>query len=152
MDETSQAQNISEDIFKLLVLVSQNFNKPLEENFRGTFTTVQLYTLILLRSRGQMTMTELAEQMHMPKQQMSKVVARLEEEGHICRHHDEHDHRVIYADISEEASAYISLRREAFAKHMDNMLEQMSESDREDFITSVHTLGRVLKNTGHKKQ
>lgn len=135
----------SEDIFSFLVLVHRKMSRPLGDFFKDEFTTLQFNLLCVLHAYGTMTMTELAKIMHTPKQQMSKMIDRLVEEGHIIRTADAEDRRCIRISVSNETSKYIAVRRNRFLKLLEDHLRRSGDDDYDEFFQSVRSINRILR-------
>lgn len=135
----------SEDIFSFLVLVHRKMSKPLEDYFKDKFTSLQFNSLCALRASGTMTMTELAHIMHTPKQQMTKMIDRLVEEGHIVRTNDVEDRRCIRISISKETAEYIAVQRRQFLQLLEDNLYHSESEDYDEFFQSIRNINRILR-------
>lgn len=141
---TEVTPQVSQEFIDMLVLVSQHLSRPFEERFRDCFSSLQVYTLCELAMEGPMTMTELASAMCVPKQQMTRIIAKLTEEGYVSRHHDSTDHRVIISQVSQETLERIKQHRERFAQYMNRVFSSLDEDDYDDLIGAVRTITRVM--------
>lgn len=135
----------SEEIFSFLLLIHRKMSKPLEEHFKDKFTSLQFHALCALCTSGSMTMTELAHMMHTPKQQMTKIVDRLVEEGHIVRNTDTDDRRCIRISISENTAKYIAKRRKQFISAFKQELLDVDCEDYDKFFQAVRLINRILR-------
>lgn len=134
----------SVDMFHLMLSVNGKLEKPFEDCFRGEFTRVQLNLLCTLFSAGPMTVCELAEHLHAPRQQVSKLVEKLYEEGRILRNCDPADRRKTLISVSKETERHIAKRREAFFRALNRLLEPACREEGEDFEAAVETVNRIL--------
>ena len=148
MDTATAGQtNRNEEVFRFMVYVYRRLRKPFEDSFRTKFTSLQLNALCTLFVGGPRTMTELSGIMRIPKQQMTKLVEKLVEEGHIVRAYDSADRRKILISVSEGTAKEISRGWASFQKEISEKLEQFSQSDYDEFIGAVRVingLSRVL--------
>lgn len=135
----------SDDIFSFLVLIHRKLSKPLEDYFKGKFTSLQFNSLCVLYAYGSMTMTELARIMHTPKQQMTKMIDRLVEEGHIIRTNDSEDRRCIRISISKETAEYIAVQRRQFLGLLNGHLQCSAAEDYDEFFNSIRSINRILR-------
>ena len=76
-----------------LVSMYRKLMRPLEECFRGRCTSHQLWAILTLEAAGPMPVGQLAEAMRVTKQQMSRMVEGLVEEGLLFRKADPSDGR-----------------------------------------------------------
>ncbi len=135
---------VSDDIVDMVVLVSEHLSRPFEERFKDDFTALQIYTMCKLAMDGPMTMTELADAMHITKQQMTKVIARLSDQGYISRHHDEKDKRIIVSEISQKTLEYIKLRREYYSEYVKKMLSKLGEEEIEELSDAIRKINKIM--------
>lgn len=141
--ENSSPQK-DEEIFKLMVFVHRKLSKPFEDYFKGRFTSLQINALCILCTSGPMTMGELAACLHTPPQQMSRMIEKLYEEGHIVRSYDPSDRRKVLISVSEDTARYILRGKEWFANSLKAFMDTLDEKDREEFKSAVHSVTRIL--------
>lgn len=135
---------VSEEIADMLILVSEHFSRPFEERFRDEFSVLQVYTMCKLAMDGPLTMTELADSLHVTKQQMTKIIGKLATEGHVSRHHDRNDRRVIISELSEETLDYIKARRRCFSEYVRSAFERLSDEDVAELEDAIRTINKVM--------
>ncbi len=135
---------VTGDIIDFVVLMSEHLSRPFEERFKDNFTALQIYTMCKLAMNGPMTMTELADSMHITKQQMTKVIGRLSQEGHVSRHHDENDKRIIISEISGETLEYIKHRRECFSEYIKTTFSKLNDDEIQELCDSIRTLNGIM--------
>ncbi|QEY33636.1 MarR family transcriptional regulator [Caproiciproducens galactitolivorans] len=133
-----------EDVFHFMLFVHRALEKPFEEYFKGKFTTLQLNALCTLCANGPMTMSDLAASLHTPRQQMSKLIEKLYEDGYIVRSLDQNDRRKIRIAISEETAICINEGRKKFDKFIKSYLKGLDEADYKDFSYAIRIVNRIL--------
>ncbi len=141
---TNQSDSKDEDIFNLMVFVYRKLAKPFEDCFKGEFTSLQLNALCILCTDGPTTMSNLAASLHATPQQMSKMVEKLYEEGHIVRSTDPCDRRKICISVSDTTAKRILGGREKFVASLKNTIQEFNKEDDEDFQTAIHLVNRIL--------
>ncbi len=132
------------DIADMVVLIAEHLSRPFEERFRDSFTALQIYTMCKLAMNGPMTMTELADSMHVTKQQMTKVIGKLAQDGHVSRHHDDHDRRVIISELSHETLEYIKIRRESFSEYIKSVFSKLDDKEMQELSNAIGTINRIM--------
>lgn len=140
----NQSVQTDEDIFNFIVSVHRRLEKPFEDYFKDKFTSLQLNALCILCTSGEMTMSELAASLHTPRQQMSRLIEKLYEDGHIVRKFDQSDRRKICISVSEETAKYIGSCRQKFVSALKNEFEGVDTADYGDFNTAVRIVNRIL--------
>ncbi len=143
MTDSPSAQK-DEEIFNFMVFVHRKLSKPFEDYFKGRFTSLQINALCILCTSGPMTMGELAACLHTPPQQMSRMIEKLYEEGHIVRSCDPGDRRKIRISVSEDTARYIIRGREWFADSLRTFMDTLDENDCEEFKSAVRSVTRIL--------
>nr|WP_319487555.1 MarR family transcriptional regulator [uncultured Caproiciproducens sp.] len=147
----NQSVQADEDIFHFLVFVHRKLTKPFEDCFKGKFTSLQLNALCILCASGPMTMSELAASLHMPRQQMSRMIEKLYEDGHIVRGLDSNDRRKIRISVSEATAKDINKGRERFDKALKSVMDGFNAADYGDFNAAVRIVNRILTKIPQKE-
>jgi DNA-binding MarR family transcriptional regulator len=132
------------NLFAFMLYVNETLEKPFADCFRGEFTVLQLNVLCMLCTQGPMTVTELAALLHAPRQQISKLVEKLDEEGRIIRNPDRSDRRRVLISVEENTFRYIHAKREVFLKLFHRSMERMDGKEFSDFLAAVETINSVL--------
>lgn len=140
----NQSLQTDEDIFNFIVSVHRRLEKPFEDYFKDKFTSLQLNALCVLCASGEMTMSELAASLHTPRQQMSRMIEKLYEDGHIVRKFDQNDRRKICISVSDETAKYINGGREKFVYALRAEFEGFDKTDYGDFKTAIRIVNRIL--------
>ncbi len=140
----NQSVQTDEDIFNFIVFVHRKLAKPFEDYFKDKFTSLQLNALCILCTSGPMTMSELAASLHTPRQQMSRMIEKLYEDGHIVRSFDRNDRRKVCISVSDDTAKYINDGREKFTSAFKTTFKGFSETDYKDFNTAIGIVNRIL--------
>lgn len=100
--------------------------KPFKQLLEEGVSLEMYYCIQTLRwGGGTMTMSELAQWVQMPKQQMTKMVNRLVEHRFVERVFDPADRRIIKIRVTDQALAYIDHFLKENAGCFRVLLEQM---------------------------
>lgn len=135
----------SGDLIGFLALVNCKLILPFEELFRGELTNLQLLTLCSLRLGGEMPVKTLGERLYLSKQQMTKVISRLCEDGFVERKKHPSDGRVVLVRLSEKSARLFDVRREQFSTAANRVIEQYDcKQDVERFNELITELSRIL--------
>ena len=135
--EESGSEGKSSRWGQVLFLVSmyRKLMRPLEECFRGRCTSHQLWAILTL----------VAEAMRVTKQQMSRMVEGLVEEGLLFRKADPSDGRRLLVGLSHEARQILNVRWHDFENRVDGLLSALNEEERTEFDGAVATLNRLFE-------
>lgn len=133
-----------ENIFTLMLYVHRKLSKPFEGYFHGEFTSLQLNALCLLCACGPVTVSELARGLHVPRQQISRLVEKLYEDGRVVRRLDSADRRRVLISVSDETARHIGAGRERFLRSLRTDLGKIDVRDYREFQAAVEIINRVL--------
>lgn len=138
----------SERFVQNLLLVMPDWHsklvKPFKDTLNGEMSLETYYCLETLKVQGTATMTGLARQMKVPKQQMTKLVDRLWESGFVERIHNEQDRRVTWIRLTPKAGSYLDeyfLKNTAFIQMLE---EQLTEDELQRLGDAARTLVEIL--------
>lgn len=92
-----------------------------------------------------MPVGQLAEAMRVTKQQMSRMVEGLVEEGLLFRKADPSDGRRLLVGLSDEARQILNVRWHDFENRADGLLSALNEEERTEFDGAVATLNRLFE-------
>lgn len=141
-------EKISEEFVKNLLRVMPEWHarlvRPFKESLNGEMSLETYYCLETVKAQGMVTMSGLAGQLKIPKQQVTKLVDNLSVHGFVERSQKEDDRRVIWIRLSPKAVAYLD---EYYRKNMAfiRLLEsRLSEEETARLNQAVETLGELL--------
>ena len=104
-------EKYSEQFVKNLLLVMPDWHsklvRPFKETLHREMSLETYYCLETVRKCETVTMTELAQQLKVPKQQVTKLVDKLDKYGFIERQYHENDRRMIWLRLTPKATAYL---------------------------------------------
>lgn len=138
----------AEQFVRKLLLVMPNWHsklvRPFKETLNREMSLETYYCLETLKVSGTATMTELARQLKVPKQQVTKLVDKLWEYGFVERATDQGDRRVIQIRLTPRAVAYLD---EYYLKNTDfiqSLEEQLTEEEMQELCRAAGVLERIL--------
>ncbi|MBU5670765.1 MarR family winged helix-turn-helix transcriptional regulator [Paenibacillus brevis] len=131
-----------------LTRASQWVNAHTEKDIRGFgLTRTEFGVLELLYHKGPQPIQQIGGKVLMSSGNITYVVDKLEKRGFVRRNASKEDRRLIYAEITEEGTAFI---QEAFPKHAEVIAEVMSglsEEERRMAAELLKKLGRHAQAT-----
>lgn len=133
-----------ERLFSFCQLFIEHILFSFQGTFRAQLSELQLRTLMCLHEHGPQTMSELADRLLIPRQQMTQVVDRLTQMELVSRKRDAADRRVVRIVWSEQGRLEFSNAMLRFFDDLYARLHTLSEQDLNDFIYCVDTLRRLL--------
>lgn len=118
--------------------------KPFRDTLNGEMSLETYYCLETLKIRGTVTMTELAQQLKVPKQHVTKLIDQLSRHRFVERVPDEADRRIIWIRLTPEALAYLDeyyLKNPAFIRNLE---ERLTEQELEQLNRAAKILKELL--------
>ena len=134
-----------ETLIKLLPLWQNKIARPYKQ-ILDEGITYEMYNCMqyLVWFEDGITMTELARALHLPKQQMTKLVNRLVDGGFVLRRFDESDRRVIKVALTDKAKEYIEKITSCDIESYKKSFKNMDIREMEEFQAAIETLFRIL--------
>lgn len=141
-------ENITERFIQNLLGVMPNWHAKLVRPFKDTLNREMsletYYCLQTLKMNGTMTMTQLAQQLKVPKQQVTKLIDALSTHRFVERVYKEGDRRAIWIRLTPEAVIYLDeyyLKNRAFIRMLE---EQLTGEELTQLNSAMEVLGRIL--------
>ena len=140
-----EINQIQEQLLALLPWINYKLTKPFKELLDEGISLEMYYCLQTIRyAGGVVTMSEAAHLMQLSRQQLTKMADRLVSYELAERLYDPMDRRIIKLKITDKALNYIDCFLNKNAGCYRDMLEQMSDEDRQDFKKALDILMRIL--------
>lgn len=131
-----------------LTRASQWVNAHTDRSIRSFgLTRTEFGVLELLYHKGSQPIQQIGGKVLMSSGNITYVVDKLVKRGFVRRNASKEDRRLIYAEITEEGSAFI---QEAFPKHAEVIAEVvsgLSEEERRSAAELLKKLGRYAQST-----
>lgn len=143
-----KVEKISERFVRKLLVVMPNWHAKLVRPFKDTLgkemSLETYYCLETLKACGMLTMTELACQLRVPKQQVTKLVDKLSRHQFVERVYSQEDRRAIWIRITPKAASYLDdyyLKNRTFIQALE---DQLTEEELKRLTEAVETLEEIL--------
>jgi DNA-binding MarR family transcriptional regulator len=130
-------------------LLPQFYNKMNKSNTsqkkQSDLTHLQFHILEeLFQEKVGISMTQLANNISISKQQLTPLMNKLEELGYVVRVKDDSDKRMTKINLSEEGKRIVSKRWEEFHAVLCDRIQTLSEDDLIDLDYSISKLNRII--------
>lgn len=113
-------------------------------SFKGEYGRIQVSVLVYLYDHKIAKASDIAIELNVPKQHISKIINDFKEEGMVVEEKDVQDKRSRILSLTEKGLNYIRQHLEMSNLSFYSLLESMDEKDREDFLNALETIVRVL--------
>lgn len=143
-----KSEKISESFVKNLLLVMPLWHsklvRPFKEMLNKEMSLETYYCLETLKMCGTATMTEIAQKLKVPKQQVTKLVEKLCDCGFVKREYSKEDRRAIWISLTPKAVSYLDeyyLKNTAFITVLE---EQLTDEQLQELNRAAEVLGEIL--------
>jgi DNA-binding MarR family transcriptional regulator len=110
---------------------------------RGSLSLVHLHVLTVLEARGPLSMTKLAEELDVSVASLTGIVDRMASRGLVERQREPDDRRVIVVHPTEAGGAVFSEMAAERRRHLEPLLDRMTDDELESFLVGLRALRRV---------
>jgi len=145
----TKPEQIGESFIKLLPLIFNKLNKPGQKNTPGQkqseLTHLQFHILEeLFHTVEGVSLTELAQNINISKQQMTPLIMKLEEKKYVTKVQNGKDKRSVKIVLSEKGKQTVMKRWEDFHQLFCEKIGQLNEDDLLDLDYSINKVIRII--------
>lgn len=134
------------DFLTLLGYIREKFFRPAELITRTRLSHAQFHAVSILRRKGSLSMSELAHEMQISKQQLTPLVYKLIDNGLLVRKTDENDRRIVRIEVSESGkSMYEELHAEIKTAIVEK-LKTLPGTELDELEQMLKRIHEILKN------
>lgn len=146
MRQKSEAELLQTSLMlaNLMPIFAVKFIKYAERKLKDQFSPLQMHTLFTLSCEGQLSMSELAKQILVSKQQLTPIIDKLIDLELAIREHDLKDRRNVTIRLSEKGHAFIDDRRHDLAVMISELIQPLPDSDIDALNRSAQEITSVL--------
>lgn len=98
----NEIKNVTQNMFSFLRIIKSKLFRPLETAIKCNVSPLQFHILGMLNEKTSMTMTELANDMLISKQQLTPMIDKLIDGNFVVRENDKDDRRIIKISLTDE--------------------------------------------------
>lgn len=92
-----------------------------------------------------MSMGRVAESLAASREQATRVVASLVEEGYVERFYDETNRKRVYVRLTSKGRIFIEKEKDYVKHQLEARLAHLSDAELDEFLTSISSLKAILK-------
>lgn len=141
MDKPETFQN---QLVTFILLINEKIMKPMSAMRKGRLTASQFFAVAAVMDCGRMAMSELAERMDISRQQATKTVNQLVENGFMCRIPSGGDRRIIQIDLTDTARCYMAEFVTEFTGALRGRFSALGNAEQVELRAAVEALNRIL--------
>lgn len=143
MDEEKLGEML-DNLFLLYQLFQKNILKYKNSNGRIKMSFAHYLTLLMLKERGELSISEIGNQIGMKKQNMTYLTNKLVEEGLIKRLHDMSDRRVIKITLTTKGNEYLEQWRKYKIEETKRDFSFYDDEDMKKICSSIENIKQVF--------
>ena len=137
-------EQLANDFFHLIPILRKNIIKPFEKISKPTLSPMQVQVLFFLKDKGILSMSELAVEMHVLKQQLTFLTDKLAENNFIERVHDKEDRRSVKISITQYGVDFLEEQKKQILNLLINIFEQLSIEDINELHTAIRSMYKIM--------
>ena len=119
-------------------------DRPMELEFSPDLTVTQFHTMIELCFADAMNMTQLAAQLYVSKQQLTKIIDGLVEKGFVRRFGDETNRRVVLVQATEAGRQLMQDTQTQFVNSFAPAFDRLSDAQKRKVAHAVEDIRQAL--------
>jgi DNA-binding MarR family transcriptional regulator len=105
----------------------------------------EMFALLALSAQAPMSQQVLAEQLHLEKSTVSRLIKHLEQRGWVKRVRDLHDTRMFRLHLSEAGHEQASRLTRSLAERHERLLAELKPDEQEALVYGLSALIRALR-------
>lgn len=137
------------DSFEIAMLIKEIYANTMgivSENLKESgFTNQQVMVIKLIAHNGQVTISQLCDEMFLAKGTVSGIVKRLEEAGYVRKIKNENDKRNTYVTFSDKGIEFAKKFRNDINKSFDEIFRNFTEEEIVEVKSNLLKLRNKIK-------
>ena len=135
---------VAQELFRLLPVFHRKLIRSCWVQSKSVLSPMQLHVLFILQSKVANTMTEIAQEIGISRQQLTPLIDKLIASGHIQREHDQIDRRNIKLSITASGQQHLDNHRQVNIELLETKLRCLTDTDLQALDTAVLDLHQLL--------
>lgn len=110
------------------------------------FSKSEIFTMLFLDKRKEITMTELVEYINSPMSTATGIVDRLVKNGYIKRDRGKTDRRIVILRLTEEGSRFVKNLKDIISRYLNIALESLTDEEKQFMAGAILKVVNNLQN------
>ena len=134
---------------RLRIAVARLHRRARQESMSGgdDLTATKLAALATVEKHGPLTLGELAALEQVQPPSMTRIVARLEEQGFVARETDPDDKRVVRARVTDAGVDVLDVMRTRRTAFVAQRVDRFTDDERATLASAIPLLERILEDS-----
>lgn len=138
-------ENVAGDFLTLLVYIRETFFRPAELITRSRLSPIQFYAVSVLYRKGSLSMSELASEMQISKQQLTPLIYKLIENNLLVKKTDQNDRRIVRIEITEAGRSMVEELWAAMKLALAEKLSVLPDMELDELEQMLKRIQAILK-------
>ena len=140
-------KDITLELVEMVFKVTQLMKKEvMSNNKKQTLSAPQFYTLMLIKRRGNISMTEVASDFHIELPSATSMVNKLSNLGLVKRIEDNNDRRLVRLNLTKKGKMILKKAIDLRKTKLKGFLGQLSDNNKLKLLSVLQSLTETLKN------
>jgi DNA-binding MarR family transcriptional regulator len=135
---------VAKSLFILLPTINRKLIRPMEQHVKHKLSPMQMNTLFILNEKESITMTELAKEMNVSKQQLTPIIDKLIESYLVCREYNANDRRIVKIRITSAGGDFLEYIHKDIASNIEARIECLVKEDLVTLQDSLIDINMVI--------
>lgn len=146
MTRTRASASLDTEVVSRLRLAIMRLARRLRQQAEPGATPSMLSALSVIERLGPLTLGELADIERIQPPTVTKIVARLEEDGLVARDTDLQDRRVARVTLTKDGKRFIQSARTRKDAYLARRLRDLDEADRRTLSDAARIMEKILED------
>lgn len=144
--EIGNLENVAGDFLTLLVYIREKFFRPVELITRSQLSPIQSYAVSVLYRKGSLSMSELASELQITKQQLTPLIHKLIDYNLLVKKTDLNDRRIVRLEITEPGRSMVEKLRTEMKLALAEKLRALPGMELDELDQMLKRIQEILKS------
>lgn len=140
----NEIKNVSTNFFDLIRHLQNKFFRPMEQIIKCDISPMQFRTLGIISENKTITMTDLANEVCISKQQLTPMIDKLIDSNTVERKADKEDRRIIKISLTTYGTQLLEERKAKLLNSLSKKFENLSLENIEKLNTALDTINEII--------
>jgi MarR family transcriptional regulator, organic hydroperoxide resistance regulator len=139
-----EIKNVTANFFNLLRHLQNKFFRPLELFMKCEISPMQFRTMGIISEKQTITMTELANEVLISKQQLTPMIDKMIDSNIVERKNDKEDRRIIKISLTSHGVELLENHKNQLLKSLSKKFESLDLDDIEKLNTALDQINKII--------
>jgi MarR family transcriptional regulator, organic hydroperoxide resistance regulator len=140
----NEIKNLTSNFFNLLRQLQNKFFRPLELVMKCDISPMQFRTMGIINEKKTITMSELANEVLISKQQLTPMIDKMIDSNIVERTSDKEDRRIIKISLTPYGNELLEDRKSELLKSLSKKFENLDLEDIAKLNIALDTINKII--------